>query len=367
MSDDIATCRQPYMGRSEYARSTHIVIRIPTSKDLQMFYRVQTLIHGLVLVLGVGMAQMAWAGRSNYQEMYVFGDSLSDTGNSLVASSAQNLTPAIPPSRSPNASYWQGRFTNGPVAVEYLWDLMNRKNGSELTPSLTLPARAAKSGVSYAFGGSTSGSITQSPLGFPVPGVLAQVDLFSGMLEDRRAPPSALYVVWSGSNDYLQRLTSTPADVVGNIAQSVRRLYALGARSFLVPNLADMGLTPFVQVQGAASAFTQLSKDHNALLKTTLAALALELPAARIVSLDVFELASIVVASGQLIVDLPGLELLAPGTGAVDCLFRNPATCVDVNFASFLPPLLFWDVLHPTTQAHGLIGSAMYSALRQQK
>ncbi len=332
-----------------------------------MFYRVRTLVQALVVLLAIGMAQLAWAGRANYQEMYVFGDSLSDTGNSLVASTAAQLVPAIPPSRSPNASYWQGRFTNGPVAVEYLWDLMNRKNGSELTPSLTLPSRVAKAGVSYAFGGSTSGYVTQSPLGFPVPGLLGQLNLFSDMLAGRRAPANALYVVWSGSNDYLQRLTSSPADVVGNVAQTLRQLYAMGARSFLVPNLADMGLTPFVQVQGAAAAFTQLSQEHNALLATTLAALSRELPAARIVSVDVYALGAAVVASGQVIADVPALEFLAPGTGAVDCLFRNPATCVDVNFAGFLPPFLFWDVLHPTTQAHGLIGNAMYTALQRQK
>jgi hypothetical protein len=40
------------------------------------------------------MAQSCWAGRSNYQELDVFGDSLSEIGN-------------------PDAFYWQGRYANG--------------------------------------------------------------------------------------------------------------------------------------------------------------------------------------------------------------------------------------------------------------
>ncbi|KQP12074.1 hypothetical protein ASF45_32230 [Pseudorhodoferax sp. Leaf265] len=321
----------------------------------------------MALVIGFGLTQFSWAGRSNYQEMYVFGDSLSDTGNAFVATTAQQMVPALPPSISPHATYWQGRFTNGPVAAEYLWDLMSRKNGSELAPSLTLTARVSKAGVSFAFGGSTSGISSLSPLGFTVPGLLGQVQLFNTLLMGKRAPGAALYVVWSGSNDYLQGMTSTPSNVVGNVAASVRQLYAMGARSFLVPNLADMGITPFAQAQGASAAFTQLSQGHNALLSATLASLSQELPGARIVSLDVFALGAALAAAGQVSTDLPALEYLAPGTGAVDCLFRNPATCMNINFSAFLPPFLFWDVMHPTTQIHGLIGSAMFNALQKQK
>lgn len=331
-----------------------------------MKFRVKSLCRSLMVLIGIGVTQISWAGRANYQELYVFGDSLSDTGNSLVATTAQQMVPALPPSRSPYASYWQGRYTNGPVAVEYLWDLMNRKNGYELTPSLVLDSRVKKSGVSFAFGGSTTGISSHSPLGFTVPGLLGQVQMFDTLLAGKKAPANALYVVWSGSNDYLQGLASSPSAVVSNVATAVRQLYGMGARAFLVPNLADMGLAPFVQVQNAGPAFTQLSQAHNALLQSTLARLARELPAARIVSLDVFALGATVVGSGQVVTDLPALEYLAPGSGAADCLFRNPATCVDVNFQAFLPPFLFWDVLHPTTQVHGVIGSAMYRALQKQ-
>lgn len=298
--------------------------------------------------------------------MFVFGDSLSDTGNDFVASSAQRLTPAIPPSVTPYTTYWKGRFSNGPVAVEYLWDLINKRPGTEVAPFLATYSLVAKAGVSFAFGGSSSGVTTATPIGLTVPGLLGQVQMFRTALGERRAPAEGLYVVWSGANDYLQRLTSNPSVVVGNVVQGIRQLYGFGARSFLVPNLPDMGLTPLVQAQGASSAFTQLSKDHNAVLSSAIAALAAELPGVRLVTVDVLGLSASLVAAGQISTMVPALEYLAPGKGAADCLVRNPATCIDVNLSAFLPPFLFWDVLHPTTQIHGLIGTAMHSALRQQ-
>ncbi len=91
--------------------------------------------------------------------------------------------------------------------------------------------------------------------------------------------------------------------------------------------------------------------------------LASEIPSLRIVTVDVYGLGVALVASGQVSTTVPALEALKPGSGAADCLFRNPATCIDVNLTAFLPAYLFWDVLHPTTQIHGLIGTAMHSAL----
>jgi phospholipase/lecithinase/hemolysin len=331
-----------------------------------MLRHLQSLVLRCLFVVTLSFATGSWAGQANYNVMYVFGDSLSDTGNDFVASSAQGLSPAIPPSVTPYATYWKGRFTNGPVAVEYLWDLMQKKPGSELAPSLTTSPLAKKTGISYAFGGSTSGVYTPTPLGLTVPGLLGQVQLFHTALGARRAPTNALYVVWSGANDYLQRWTSDPSVVVGNVVQSVRQLHALGARSFLIPNLPDMGLTPLVQAQGAGSVFTQLSRDHNAVLAAALASLATEIPSLRLVTVDVFGLSESLVASGQVSTTVPALEFLAPGSGAADCLLRNPATCIDVNLSAFLPPHLFWDALHPTTQIHGLIGTAMHSALLRQ-
>ncbi|MFT3718604.1 SGNH/GDSL hydrolase family protein [Pseudorhodoferax sp.] len=309
----------------------------------------------------------AWAGQARYPVLYVFGDSLSDTGNDYLATKQLQIVPAIPPSDSPHATYWQGRFTNGPVAAEYLWRLIRRRPNAELAPSLSDPTLQSKRALSFAFGGSTSAASTPTPMGFTVPGLLGQVDLFTTALGSRQAPAEALYMVWSGSNDYLQNQADSPYTVVGNITQAIRGLYAAGARHFLVPNLANLGITPMVQAQHQGPQFTQLSKQHNALLKSALAALERELRPIRIVTVDIYTLSEIMLSTGLVSADPSALDYLLPDSGASNCLVVNPAACVDAPWAGFLSPFLFWDLMHPTTQVHGAIGTAMFTALLTQR
>jgi Phospholipase/lecithinase/hemolysin len=63
-----------------------------------------------------------------YSALYVFGDSLSDNGNIPAASGYR-----------PSAPYADGRFSNGPVAVEYLAD-----NLGLARPTCTITPSAAR-------------------------------------------------------------------------------------------------------------------------------------------------------------------------------------------------------------------------------
>ena len=92
-------------------------------------------------LVAVAQPGTAWAGLSSVQKMFVFGDSLSDSGNSGVISGG--TFPAPP--------YFENRFSNGKVAVEYLWDFLNPNNPS-FTASLL-------GGTNYAVGGSSSGKV----------------------------------------------------------------------------------------------------------------------------------------------------------------------------------------------------------------
>ncbi len=56
-----------------------------------------------------------------FNSLFVFGDSLADNGNDLLLSTALGTDPPVPPSASPHKTYYRGRFSNGPVAFEYLW------------------------------------------------------------------------------------------------------------------------------------------------------------------------------------------------------------------------------------------------------
>lgn len=113
------------------------------------------------------LPEMATA--ASFSQLYVFGDSLSDTGNSFNAT-------GIPPS----PPYYQGR-SNVPVWVDYL--------ASELGLS-------AQQQTNYAFGGATSGSDNNTPGGQNLPGLQQQVDRYQAT--NTSADPNALYVVWLG-------------------------------------------------------------------------------------------------------------------------------------------------------------------------
>jgi phospholipase/lecithinase/hemolysin len=315
----------------------------------------------LVVLLVAGLGQPLTSAAQD--AFYGFGDSLSDTGNDFLFTTLIGFDPAIPPS----GAYFQGRFSNGPVAFEYLWRLLKQNDSAAVRPILAGPGPnpTLKGGISFAFGGAESGVSNPVPGGFLVPGLLGQVEIFRDSLKGRKPRPHALYGVWAGANDYLSlsHPPTAPTVVVGNITSAIERLHALGARRFIVLNLPDLGSLPIVQEQGLEAVFTQLTGVHNALLAQSLDGLEAQLAGVKIVRIDVFALTQ-ALAGG--IVDPPALEFLTGDPGAPFCLFTNPATCPDVSSEfELVDPYIFWDAEHPTTLVHGLLGRAMFEALQQ--
>ena len=299
-------------------------------------------------------------GAAKYHGLVVFGDSLSDTGNDLILTATLRIEPPIPPS----STYFEGRFSNGPVAAEYLWELMSG-GPPAIEPSLAFPKLGTKSAVSFAFGGSSSGGPTTNPGGFTVPGLLTQVETFGARLQGKKAHTHALFTIWSGANDYLFYGATDVSPVVANIVRAIETLHSFGARNFLVPNLPDLGLTPLSQARSAGPFHSFLTLAHNAELSEALDGLAARLPDARIMRVDVHTLMHDLLRAGSIAAMPPATELLAPGSGASDCLLRDPSACPDVKLSTSLPPLMFWDALHPTTYAHELVGQAMFDSARR--
>ena len=93
------------------------------------------------------------AAAAPYSAMYVFGDSLSDNGNIPAASGYR-----------PSAPYYDGRFSNGPVAVEYLANNLGI---------------GAADFHDYAVGGATTG-LDNSEVPSSMTGVLSQLGAYTG-------------------------------------------------------------------------------------------------------------------------------------------------------------------------------------------
>ena len=138
----------------------------------------------LALVL-LGLSAVAQAG--SLSAVVVYGDSLSDNGN-LFAATGQ-----------PGAPYYQGRRSDGPVAVEQLAAALG-------TPLLDFAWIGATTGIgNYADGGTptTVGS-------FSLPGMQAEFAATQASLGPYLA--SGLFIVWGGPNDFL---SPSPLDQIG--------------------------------------------------------------------------------------------------------------------------------------------------------
>ncbi len=272
----------------------------------------------------------------DYDNIYVFGDSFSDTGNVF------NATNGIIP---PNPTYYNGRFSNGPNWVDYL----------AFNLGLTLNLKN-----NFAFGGATTG--TENIGLATLPGLWQQINNF--VAANKTPDPNALYIIWAGTNDYLSYFFDgepNPSNTVANLSTALTSLVADGARNIMVVNLPDLGKLPFANFTSQRSnLFNTFSSEHNSSLNTELQVLSQQLgPDINIIELNVNSLFDRIIA--------------APGefgfTNVTNSCISKDLSVVRIDVPTqqvFCDPeeFLFWDEVHPTTTAHKLIGELAFSALK---
>ncbi|MEH2269868.1 MAG: SGNH/GDSL hydrolase family protein [Nostoc sp.] len=271
----------------------------------------------------------------DYDNIYVFGDSFSDTGNVFNATNG-----IIPPSQT----YFNGRFSNGPIWVDYL--------ASDLGLTLNLKNN-------FAFGGATTGT---ENIGLPgLPGLQQEINSF--ISANKTADPNALYIIWAGTNDYLSYFFGgdpNPTNTVGNLSAALTSLVTDGARDIMVVNLPDLGKLPFANFDSQRSnLFNTFSSTHNSSLDTTLKSLRQQLsPDINIIELNVNSLFDRIIAA-------PDEFGFTNATNS--CISKDLSVVpIDVPTQQVLcnpEKFLFWDEVHPTTTTHKLIGELAFSVL----
>jgi phospholipase/lecithinase/hemolysin len=264
---------------------------------------------------------------ATFSQVYVFGDSLSDTGN--VYRRTLRLYPRPP--------YFKGRFSNGLLWNEYVTQGL----GVELDRN-----------DNYAYGGTTTGE--GDAVSFPLlefPGLQKQVRSF---VEDNPvADPNALYLVWSGANDYLGGNVTNPAIPPSNLSTAIATLAQAGARTIMVGNLPDLGRLPSTRQTAESSRLNRLSNQHNVNLARVLKRLDRTLdPQVSLLALDVDTLFD------------------QARTNPAEFGFRNVTrSCLSVPSCRSTPSLqnryLFWDDIHPTTAGHRQIAQLALDLLAE--
>jgi phospholipase/lecithinase/hemolysin len=308
---------------------------------------------------------------------FVFGDSLADNGN-VLAATLQAPTP-LPPT----GAYCQGRFSNGPVAFEFVWAALRGVPLPAACPVAPVPGGlqpflvpGPSLAINFAFGAATTEF--SSPVGgLAVPGLKGQVALFQQALGGQAPPPNALYAILAGANDYLSLAAVEPSQeervvhhVVGNIVDAIQALHSLGARRIIVVNVPDLGLAPLTAANPIRRAsLSRLAARHNRLLAARLAAFNAARDGLDIVDVDLTQPLQALPGLG-FDVQVPALDRLLPpppelgGLPMSFCIFVAPEACGVVADFNAVPPSLFWDAEHPTTQAHYVL--AQYILFRLQ-
>lgn len=280
-----------------------------------------------------GTASTAWSGTltDRFSDLFVFGDSIVDTGNTqalVLAAGGGDVAPAA-------AGYFEGRFTNGINPA----DVVNQAiEGENLTGSLL-------GGDNFSFGGARARDD-----GDFIPDLMLQVQayLFSvtGVVD-----PDALHLINVGGNDVRDIVingadaTETIATATGVITEQVRALKKAGAENILFLGVGDVGGIPEVTALGddAAAVGRQASEDINLAIRSALQPL----------GVDFFD----TLAFFDEIT--PMLEANGVNT-AIPCLISGlsdplgPPSCD--GFA-------FFDAVHPATASLQLAGNAIVAAL----
>ena len=262
--------------------------------------------------------------------IYVFGDSLVDTGN-INAGIVLSGLPIPPDFYNPVAAgSYPGQFSNGPNYADLLY---RRAYGTPLVASLT-------GGTNYSFGGSRAVDNTGYSPGADtpadIPDLNAQLDMYS-MNVGGVADPNALYIINTGGNDISAILTNRidGQDPVAyaslaaqTIADAVTALEAAGARHFLVtgiPNLSTTGMA------------------FDTTLQTALDGVALA-PGATLLRFNYNSFFTQVLTN-------PGSLGLEPLTLATNCIGNRPVVGGVIDCTGYFS----FDGTHPTAQVQAAI------------
>ena len=278
-----------------------------------------------------------------YSALYIFGDSLSDSGN--VAAITSGTQPG------PNTAYTQGRFTN---EFNYA-DGLAAQLGLSATPSLL-------GGTNFAFGGARTSSHPDLGAGASV---LGQVNTFIG--QPGSADANALYVVLGGANSVRDAIITfsptTAVSAANDITFAINALYNEGARHFLVGNSPNLARVPAVNglnnpvLSGFAASLSVL---FNTTLSTNLDGLMITDPGIDIRQLDIFAILEDVIVNSAAYGFTNATGQCYTGD---DQSYTTPASAAAALACPDPSSYVFWDYIHPTSATHSILAARAFAAV----
>ncbi len=283
-----------------------------------------------------------------FQRMVIFGDSLSDETN------LKRITLGL----VPNTTYFQGRFSNGPVWVEYLEKSFNLPVLNLATGAATQTFEARQLVIPNVFPGLKGVPL---PASFP----RAVTNSVADHLRSKDFNPNGtLYVIWSGINDLFAGVSDTN-HIVTTLRSDIEKVILAGGKKFLIPMMFSVDGLPRNLAGGSIKrpsdeTLIPLIIAFNSQLALEISDLKKRYPEIKITQAQTNDLLDLIKRSPELLAlsniqDACYVGDFIPGTGGAD------KVCGDsLSYA-------FWDKVHPSTKLHCALAVNFIDALQQDQ
>jgi phospholipase/lecithinase/hemolysin len=326
---------------------------------------------------------------NTFNNITIFGDSLSDNGN------LKKYLLFIPK----NPPYFEGHFSNGPNWTEYLYhDLFGGWNPQQL------PYFAPSNYINFAVGG--AGAVLSFHENLPYTITSEVTDYL--YLHNYPNKEKTLYLISIGANNYLN-LTSfdkkLATKVVSSMQYNIERLIDHGGKQFLIMDIPNIAIAPEIKEKGFAvqqAIYLQLH-EHRKQLQAMYTHLVNKYKSSGVqfvyfdaynsfnnvynspaqfgfsdIEKPCYDGGYISVRKTPLFMDEKTIQLIHAQNPSITAksikdVLANPmlATVYRAGIEATTAPnrncqgFLFWDKVHPTTAAHRIVALYVEEALKQ--
>ncbi|CAA3021506.1 GDSL esterase lipase EXL3-like [Olea europaea subsp. europaea] len=326
----------------------------------------------LLFLVCIGESVITLPKNSTIPALFVFGDSVVDTGNNNFLLTTANANHP-PYGQDFMGGKPTGRFSNGKVPPDFIAEEFGIKALLPAYLDLSLQAQDLVTGVNFASGGAGYDPLTSNVSVFSLSDQLAMFKEYivklKGIVGEERTSNilrESIVIVALGSNDITNTYFSTPlrkfiynvpsyADLLVSSASSfVQDLYELGSRRIGVFGLPPIGCVPSQRTlkggvtRNCVDSYNRAAELFNKKLSDELNLINRKLPEARMVYIDVYYFILDLIQNHKKY-GFGIANIGCCGTGLIEVTYLCKYACSNVS------DYVFWDSFHPTEKAYRLI------------